>query len=232
MSLPTDLRVVHLKDERAPLARSAFELIKSCVWEVQPMADLLAEMEEGRRGLATGGDYHVVALVGADGVPVAAATGAFLEAVNAGYIAYLAVAEEYRNARLGREIRRHLVEAFRTDAQRLHGGEPAFVVGEVRRENRWLETLVDKGRAITFDLPYFHPWMPMKQEGVYVLYREPLGDPRPELPSREVVALLYAIWRRAYRISYPTQSETFCYMLDKVESKDMIGPDPEFLTTA
>jgi hypothetical protein len=70
--------------------------------------------------------------------------------------------------------------------------------------------------------------MPRRSEGRYVLYREPLADTRTELPAQEVVRLVYAIWRRAYRIRFPLQSETFCYMIDRLESAGTIGAHPDF----
>jgi hypothetical protein len=82
--------------------------------------------------------------------------------------------------------------------------------------------------VIPFDFPYFHPWMQRRSEGRYVLYREPLADARVELPAQEVVRLVYALWRRAYRIRFPLQSETFCYMLDRLHASGTIGPDPDF----
>jgi hypothetical protein len=160
-----------------------------------------------------------------------AAAGVYLEAVNAGFITYLAVRPDVRNQQLGRKLRAHLLECFHEDARRNHGAQLAWTVGEVRRESAWLRTLVQGGRAITFDFGYFHPWMPLRAEGRYVLYREPAADTRAEIPAGEVARLLFAIWRRAYRIRYPLQSETFCYMLRGLEGRGMIGPDPGFAST-
>lgn len=223
------LRVVEVEDERGPLAESTLALITHSIWDVQPTRDLLSEIEERRRALPSGGDYHLLALM-EDGreEPVAAAAGVYLEASNAGFITYLAVHEEHRSRQLGRTLRAHLVERFRADAQRAHGTDLAWTVGEVKRESRWLRTLVERGRAIPFDLGYFHPWMPRRSEGDYVLYREPVADPRPELPAAEVVRLVYAIWRRAYRIRFPLQSDTFCHMVKGIERRERVGPDPSF----
>ncbi|HEX2091106.1 MAG TPA: GNAT family N-acetyltransferase [Longimicrobiaceae bacterium] len=221
-------RVVELRDERESLAHAALELIAESIWDVQPARDLLSELEECRRGLPSGGDYHLLALLDGGEQPVAAAAGVYLDAVNAGFVTYLAVREAQRGRRLGRELRRHLVEAFRTEARRKGHGDLAWTVGEVRRESPWLRTLVREGRAVPFDFPYFHPWMPRRAENRYVLYREPLGDTRAEIPSEEVLRLVYGIWRRAYRIRFPTQSETFCYMLQQLEGRDTVGVHPDF----
>jgi GNAT superfamily N-acetyltransferase len=223
-----DPRVVAVTDERSRLAARAFDLIHDAMWDVQPVSTLLAELEETRHGLAVGGDYHLLALVDGRGEPVAAVSGAYLEDVNAGYIAYLAVAEEQRGRLLGRGLRARLVEAFRADARRVHGADLLWAVGEVRRESPWLRTLVRDGRAIPFDLPYFHPWLPRRAEGMYVLYREPVADHRPELPTDEVERLLYAIWHRSYRIRYPLQSDTFRYMLSRLKGRETVGTHPDF----
>lgn len=221
------LRVVEVRDERTELARASIELIHVAIGDVQPTADLLSELEECRRGYPSGGDYHLLAAVGEDGEPIAAAAGVYLEGVRAGFITYLAVRPEMRNQQLGRTLRAHLVDCFHADA-RADGAELAWTVGEVRRESAWLRTLVQGGRAIPFHLGYFHPWMPLRAEGRYVLYREPAADTRAELPSHEVARLLFAIWRRAYRIRYPLQSETFCHMMRGLEGRETIGADPFF----
>lgn len=223
----TGMRVLAVRDERSALARRAVALIRDAIHDVQPTEDLLSELEECRRGLPSGGDYHLVVQVDDADNPVAAAAGAYIDAVNAGFVSYLAVDEAHRGQRLGRVLRAHLVDAFREDARRA-GRALAWTVGEVRRDSPWLRTLVAHGRAIPFDFPYFHPWLPLRAEGRYVLYREPDADTRGHLPADEVLRLVYGIWRRVYRIRFPTQSETFCYMVDRLQHADRIGPDPEF----
>ena len=51
MSSATEPRVVRVEDERDPLARAALTLIVEAIGDVQPVADLLSEIEEGRRGM-------------------------------------------------------------------------------------------------------------------------------------------------------------------------------------
>ena len=211
------MRATEITDDRNPLAREAVRLIRESIGDVQSTSDLLSELEERRRGLPTGGDYHLMALLNPAGQVVAAAAGVYLEAANAGFITYLAVRSDQRGKELGRELRGDLVHAFRSDARRTAGRELDWVVGEVRRESRWLATLVDSGNAIPFDVSYFHPWLPRSAAGRYVLYREPVGDHRADIPAHEVLRLLYLIWRRAYRIDHPLQSDTFCLMLEELE---------------
>jgi len=221
-----DLRVVTVDDERTPLAREALELISTAIGDVQPVNDLLSEVEERRRGMPNGGDYHLLAMLDPDGRAAAAAAGVYLEGVNVGFITYLAVRADLRGQLLGRGLRGHLVDSIRAEARRKTGGDPAWTVGEVRRGSPWLQTLVGAGKVVPFDIPYFHPWMARAAEGRYVLYREPLADTRTELPAGEVVRLVYDIWRRAYRIRFPLQSETFCYMVERVNAAGIVGADP------
>jgi len=228
MGLPPDLRAVEVDDERAPLARPTLALIHEAIGDVQPVEDLLAELEERRRGLPSGGRYHLLAFTDPDGAPVAAASGVYLESSNAGFVTYLAVRSDQRRRRLGRKLRDYLIAAFRADARRIRGEALAWTVGEVRRDSPWLRTLVRSGRAVPFALSYFHPWMPLRAEGRYVLYREPDGDPRRELPAEEVLKLVYGIWRRAYRVRFPTQSEVFCRMLEELGERETVGFHPDY----
>lgn len=225
---PRDARVVRITDERSPMAREALELIADAIGDVQPINDLLSELEERRLGMPSGGGYHLMARVDAGGHVLAAAAGTYLEKVNAGFITYLAVRADQRSKRLGRALRKHLVDSICAEARAARGTDPAWAVGEIRRESPWLRTLVAAGRAIPFAFPYFHPWMTRKAEGRYVLYREPLADARAEVPAQEAIELVYAIWRRAYRIRFPLQSDVFQYMMEYLHKHGTIGPDPGF----
>ncbi|MFP2906972.1 GNAT family N-acetyltransferase [Pyxidicoccus sp. 3LFB2] len=223
-------RVVEVTDERTPLARRSIALIQEAIWDVHPTGFLLRELEETRRGLARGGGYHLLAMLAPDGeAPIAAAAGAYLQAVNAGFVSYLAVREDLRGRGLGGALREHLLETFRAQARREGGTELANVLGEVERESAWLRRMVREGRVMPLDFPYFHPWMARRSEGYYALYREPLADPRPELPSEEVARYVEAIWRRAYRIHGPLQRDTYQYMLEQLKDRKTVGADPDFL---
>lgn len=228
----TGLRVVYVDDERMPLAREALELIVHSIGDVQPVEDLLSELEERRYGMPAGGDYHLLALVNERDEPVAAAAGVYLKGVNAGFVTYLAVRRDARQQQLGSGLRAQLVEALRDDARAAGAGDLAWVVGEVRGDSPWLRTLVRTGQVIPFDMPYFHPWQSRRTEGTYVLYREIVADTRPELPSDEVGRLLYNIYRRAYRIRFPLQSDTFEYMLRKLQGRATVGVHPDFADPA
>ncbi|HLL54346.1 MAG TPA: GNAT family N-acetyltransferase [Myxococcaceae bacterium] len=224
------LRVVEVTDERSELARRAIARIQDAIWDVHPTGSLLAELRETRLGTARGGAYHLLAMLDTgEQDPVAAAAGVYLEAVNAGFVSYLAVREDQRGRGLGRELRGHLLEAFRAQARRARGVDPACVLGEVERESEWLRMLVREGRVVPLDVPYFHPWMSRGAEHHYALYLEPMADKRTELPSAEVARLIEAIWRRAYHFDRLERSDTFRYMMQRLEGRETVGPDPEFL---
>lgn len=223
-------RVVEVTDERSPLARRSISLIQEAIWDVHPTGFLLRELEETRSGTASGGGYHLLAMLAADAeAPIAAAAGVYLQAVNAGFVSYLAVREDLRGQGLGQALREHLVETFRAQARREGGTELAYVAGEVERDSAWLRKMVREGRVMPLDFPYFHPWMARRSEGYYALYREPLSDPRAELPSEEVARLVDAIWRRAYRVHAPQQRDTWRYMMEQLKDRASIGADPDFL---
>jgi hypothetical protein len=228
MSSKGEPRIVRLEDERDPVTRRALELIVEAIGDVQPIDDLLSEIEEGRRGMYSGGGYHLLAMLDAEGLPAAAGAGIYLRGINAGFVTYLAVRADQRRRMRGQALRRHLVDSIRGEARRLDGRDPAWTVGEVRRTSPWLRTLVRAGKAIPFDFPYLHPWMARESAGRYVLYREPVSDPRPELPAEEVARIVFGIWRRAYRIRFPLRHELFRYMLEEIEARGTVGVHPDF----
>ncbi|MDX1584166.1 MAG: hypothetical protein R3338_11270, partial [Thermoanaerobaculia bacterium] len=157
----------------------------------------------------------------------------YLAGVNAGFVTYLVVSREHRNRQLGRKLRSSLVESFRANALAANYEELNWVLGEVRIDSPWLITLVKTGQVVPFDLEYFHPGL---QPGVtdkrYVLYREIVSDGRRSIPADETARILYAIYRRAYRVRYPLERENFKSMIAQLEGRDEIGPNPEVLRLA
>ncbi len=138
----SEFRLVTVDDERLPLATRALDLIVHSIGDVQPVEDLLTEVEERRRGMPSGGNYHLLAMVDEAEHPVAAAAGVYLKGVNAGFITYLAVRQDQRGREIGRTLRTELVNAMRAEARETAGRDLDWVVGEVRRESPWLRTLV------------------------------------------------------------------------------------------
>lgn len=225
-------RIIEVDDERDPLAGEALRLILDSFppRDRHPLAELRSEIAEKRLDLLTGYDSHLLVLADRNGHALAANAGVYLAAVNAGFITYLAVHPEMRGRQLGRRVRAAMVEAFRADARLTGYEELAWVLGEVRIESPWLRGLVRRGGAIPFDLTYYHPELTPGTSSVrYILYREPIGDARPELPAAEVRKILYAVWRRAYRIRYPLEEEAFVAMLEELEGRGMVGVHPEVI---
>lgn len=223
--------IVEVNDERDTAAQQAMALIAEAFppHERQPLDQLSMELAEKRLELLTSYDFHLYAAVSDAGQVLAVSAGVYLGGVNAGLITYLAVRPEHRTQRLGRHMRIRLIEGFREDARLLEWPELAWVVGEVRLDNPWLQRLVRERGAIPFDLSYYHPGMdPGTATDRWVLYRQPIGDSRVELAPKEVRQLLYAIWRRAYRIRWPLQEDGFRVMLAEIEGRRTIGALPGF----
>lgn len=223
--------IVAITDERTPLAEAALELIARMFppSERQSLVELRSEIAEKRLELLSAYDFHLLTLVGEDGRPAGTVAGVYLEGVNAGFVTYLAVRPELRGRQIARRIRSRLVRVFREDARRAEYEDLAWVIGEVRSESAWLRRLVRHRGAIPFDFTYYHPGMAPGASAVeYVLYRQPIGDRRLELPVQLVRRILYSIYRRAYRVKYPLERPPFQAMLAELEGREMVGPHPAF----
>lgn len=218
-------RIEELVDERDAAVRTALDMIIRAFPEEdrQPMEELRSEIAEKRMGLLTAFDSHLFAALDADDHVRAAVTGIYLEGVNAGFINYLVVDADYRGRGLARGLRDRLLDQFRQDARHTGQVEPAWVLGEVRPDNPWLAGLIRAGQAIPFDLTYYHPG-PTGHDERFVLYRQPMGDARESLPVDLVRRVLYAVWRRVYRIRYPLERPGFLAMLETLKGRDEIGP--------
>jgi GNAT superfamily N-acetyltransferase len=65
---------------------------------------------------------------------------------------------------------------------------------------------------------------PPPEPARYVLYREPVGDLRRELPVSLVRRVLYSIYRRGYRVRYPLDLPPFRAMLEALNGRETVGP--------
>jgi GNAT superfamily N-acetyltransferase len=224
------VRIIEVTDEREALAEEALGLIAECFpsHERQPLSELRSEIEEKRRELLMPFDFHLFVAVDAEGTAVAAVSGVYLAGINAGFISYLAVRGDYRSKGMARRVRSALVEAFREDARRTGREDLAWVLGEVRTDGNWLGNLVRHRGALPFDLTYYHPGMVLEGAPPYALYREPVGDHRRELPVAEVRRILYAVWRRGYRVRYPLERVTFQAMIEELEGREVVRVHPDY----
>jgi len=225
------VRIVEVMDERTAVAEDSLRLLEATFeqgpW--RPLVELRSEIAEKRLGLLAAYDFHLFAALDADDEVAGAAVGVYLEGVNAGFITYLAVDAEHRGRKIARALRGALVDRIRVDARAGDWDELAWVLGEVRHDNPWLRRLVRERGAIPFDLEYHHPGVaPEDTTTRYVLYRQPVGDERPDLPVQLVRRVLYAIYRRAYRVTYPLESAPFRHMLEQLEGRESVGMHSAF----
>jgi GNAT superfamily N-acetyltransferase len=224
-------RIVEVEDERDPLAGQAVGIIQDMFAPAdrQPVSEMLSELAERRLGLFSNYNYHLFAAV-YDGEedPAGSIIGVYLGGVNAGFVMYLAVRRQHRGRRIARLLRPALIEAFRADARRLGRDDLAWVLGEVRATSPWLRRLIRTRSAIPFDLDYYHPGMTPGAGERYVLYRQPIGDHRRELTSAHTRRIIYAIYRRAYRVRYPLQRAGFAAMIEQLQNRSTVGVHPDF----
>jgi len=224
------LVIVEIDDERTTLGESAIRLVAETFdrGDRHAIEELKGEIAEKRYGLLAPFDFHLVGACTGSQL-VGAIMGSYLAGVNAGLIVYLAVQPDHRGGGAGRILRSRLVSLFRESARAAGKDDVSWVLGEVRYENPWLRRLVRTRGAIPFDLEYYHPGMrPGMKIGRYVLYRQPFDDPRPELPVELVRRILYAIYRRAYRVRYPLVHEGFMAMMTALEGREAVGFHPDF----
>ncbi len=211
---PTD----HAFDPAYRLLRRAFPPA-----ELLPRRSWVHVLHEREAGVWTDLNWHLFvaergrALIGA-------ASGTYLGNVNVGLIGYIVVRGDVRSLGLGLRLRWALRLAFERDARRVRGRPLEALVGEVRADNPWLRRLVARQGAIALDLPYYQPALRRRSREVpLVLYYQPLRGPRASLPADEVRRLLYAIWRRAYRVPKPLAHPAFARMLRALAGRRRIG---------
>lgn len=223
-------RIVEITDERTPLAAAALQLIGETFErpERQALDELASEIAEKRLDLLSAYDFHLLVRLSDGDRVTGTVAGVYLDGVNAGFVTYLAVAPAHRGQQFGAALRSQLVRVFRADARRAEYEDLAWVLGEVQSDNAWLRRLVRHRGAIAFDLTYFHPGMQPDDPRNYILYRQPIHDRRLALPVPLVRRILYAIYRRGYRVRYPLQRAGFRAMLTECEDREVVGVHPDF----
>jgi hypothetical protein len=214
--------IVHTAD---PAFRRAYTLLQRTFppSELVKASEFLRTFRERAAGVWTDFLWHMV--VGERGKTLlGCATGSYIGSLNIGLIGYLAVGSGLRSKGLGPRLRERLRQAFDVTARRLHGHGVDGIVGEVEPDNPWLGRLVRYYGAIPLDLLYFQPPVrPTEPEVPLVLYYQPLRRERRRLPVAEVRRILYAIWRRAYRIAAPVEDPRFRKMLQALEGRRWIS---------
>ncbi len=196
---------------------------------VFPRAELLPVREwryvllERRAAVWSDLTWHLV-LAERDGRAVGAASGNYLGSLNVGIVGYVAVAPGRRSRGLGPRLRRRLVELFAADARQIRGRALEALVGEVHATNPWLHYLVRREGAVALDLPYRQPALGRSEVPVpLALYYQSLRGRRRTLPAALVRRLIYALWRRAYRIPRPLHDPDFRRMLRSLSGRRAVG---------
>jgi hypothetical protein len=222
------IREIVAPDDRA--VRDAHRLLRTAFSrrERVPLAEWRATLQERARGVWTDYAWHLL-VAEQRGRVLGLATGTYLGNVNIGVIGYLAIDASVRAAGLGTRLRRRLRAAFMRDARITAGRELAGILGEVSPDNPWLDSLARKQGVLVLDVPYFQPRLyPGDKPSPFVLYYESIGGTRRWLSATEVRRILYAIWRRAYRISRPLERPAFRRMLRSLEGRNRIGSAPAY----
>lgn len=182
--------------------------------------DILAEK---RMGLLDPFNTHV--LVAKRGRRVLGfATGTYLAVVNMGFVGYLAIDPASKGLRLGGRLRTRLVEEMRKDARAAGHEDLEGVLGEIEPDNPWLRHLVRERKVLALDIDYRQP--PLRKESPevpLVLYVESIGEPIRRLEARRVRAILYAIYRRLYRLRFPLREPSFRTMLKSLGRRRLVG---------
>lgn len=211
-----------------PQLRAAYTLLgKSFTREERvDRLDWNATLREGAEGLWSDYAWHLF-IAESGGKVVGLVTGCYLGNVNLGIIGYLAIAADHQAAGAGTRLRHRLRTAFERDARGLGKASLHGIVGEVSLDNPWLRALARRPQVIVLDVPYFQPSLRAEDApSPFVLYFESLSGPRTFLAVAELRQILFAIWRRSYRIARPLQSPAFRAMLRALEGRRRIGRRP------
>lgn len=159
------------------------------------------------------------------GTVVGLASGTYVGNVNLGVIGYLATSTALRGSGIGTRLRARLRAAFGRDALRVTGRPLTGIVGEVSKTNPWLARLSRSPRVLVLDMQYFQPKLyPTDKPSPFVLYYESTSGPAREyLTAGELRRILYAVWRRVYRVRRPLERAAFRAMLRSIGRRRRIG---------
>lgn len=221
-TLPTYREIVHSTD---PAIRRVHDLVRRTFHSnklvgIHEWRDSLREKEAG---LWSDIRWHLVVAEMAGRV-VGVASGMYLGNINIGVVGYLAVGARARGLGVGSKLRARLRASFHRDARRIAAKPLEAVIGEVRRDNPWLRSLVRNERVLALDFGYLQPKLrPGDKPVSLVLYYEGIARPIRRLASAKLRTILYTTWRRIYRIARPLAHAEFRLMLQDLEGRASIG---------
>jgi hypothetical protein len=220
------IRIREITDPRDASLNSAYRLLSSNFppSERVDKRDWVGSLRENAERVLSDLAWHLIIAEDADGTVLGLVSGTYLGNVNVGVIGYLAIAAEMRAGGLGSRLRAHLRRACERDALRITGSPLAAIIGEVSPDNPWLSKLRTREGVLVLDLPYFQPRLRDSDlPSPFALYYESLGRQRKWLPVAELRRILYAIWRRIYRIPRPLERPAFRSMMRALEGRRTIG---------
>lgn len=221
-TLPTYREIVHSTD---PAIRRVHNLVRRTFHSnklvgIHEWRDSLREKEAG---LWSDIRWHLV-IAELAGRVVGVASGMYLGNINIGVVGYLAVGARARGLGVGSKLRARLRASFHRDARRIAAKPLEAVIGEVRRDNPWLRSLVRNERVLALDFGYLQPKLrPGDKPVSLVLYYEGIARPIRRLASARLRTILYTTWRRIYRIARPLAHAEFRLMLQDLEGRASIG---------
>lgn len=221
-TLPTYREIVHSTD---PAIRRVHDLVRRTFHSnklvgIHEWRDSLREKEAG---LWSDIRWHLV-IAELAGRVVGVASGMYLGNINIGVVGYLAVGARARGLGVGSKLRARLRASFHRDARRIAAKPLEAVIGEVRRDNPWLRSLVRNERVLALDFGYLQPKLrPGDKPVSLVLYYEGIARPIRRLASARLRTILYTTWRRIYRIARPLAHAEFRLMLQDLEGRASIG---------
>ena len=199
-----------------PAVASTYDLLRRSFHHTErvSLAEWKSTLAEKASEVWTDLGWHLmVALKGRRVVGLA--TGTYIGSVNVGIIGYLAIDPVERAGGLGTRLRHRLRRAIARDATMLTGRALGAILGEVSATNPWIRTLARRPSVLVLDFPYYQPRLHRGDDpSPFLLYYETVdGPPRTYLPASELRRVLYAVWRRGYRIARPLERPAFRAML-------------------
>lgn len=227
------MRIREIVDPADPALVEAYALLKRSFKPGERVAlrEWRDSLAERKNKLHTDMAWHLL-VAERDGHVVGLNSGSYLGNVNLGMIGYLAIEPDERAQGVGTRLRSRLRSVFERDARRIAKTPLAGIMGEVSMTNPWLRTLNRRSNVLLLDFPYYQPSLTVNDDpSPFILYLESFTGDRSRMSVVELRKLLYAIWRRVYRVSRPLDRVAFRAMLRNLQSRRFVGrrqlPEPE-----
>ena len=227
------IRIREIVDPADPALVDAYALLKRSFKPGERVAlrEWRDSLTERATKLHTDMAWHLL-VAERDGLVVGLNSGSYLGNVNLGMIGYLAIEPDERSQGVGTKLRSRLRTIFERDAGRIATAPLRGIIGEVSITNPWLRTLDKKSNVLLLDFPYYQPSLTVNDDpSPFILYFESFAGDRSRMSVVELRKLLYAIWRRVYRVSRPLDRAAFRAMLRNLQPRRFVGrrhlPVPE-----